>query len=305
MSLQNLPPVDAAHLEQLRSRLNSTETQWIERKAKGDDKVIRKALVAFANSVRDGEWAVLFLGALDNLDHPGVSNPDEIQMRVVDLAQNHCYPPIAQRPVVFTTTVRGAEVTIVAIEIPASAHRPHFAGPAFVRMGSSSVPAAAAQFEELIASRNDKVRKLQQMPRSAIFRVRSERGLWFEFDGTFEPPKAGEALKVSVHSSGGVNLRVRLEDLEILSSTDWVKPILQMKPLGTERAHMMDMLNAWRNAQHGVELFIDPRNDILKQLIPFAPEVCILMAQAGWADTENRRERPVFDFFDREARRFR
>lgn len=65
------------------------------------------------------------------------------------------------------------------------------------------------------------------------------------------------------------------------------------------------MLNAWRNAQHDTELFIDSKNDILKQLIPFAQEVCILMAQAGWADIANRRERPVFDFFDRESRRFR
>jgi hypothetical protein len=305
MSLQHLPPVDDAHVELLKVKLGSPETQWVERKAKGDDKVIRKALVAFANSVRDGEWAVLFLGSVDNGDHPGVRDPDEVQRGAMDLAQNHCYPPIAIRPVVFSVSVRGQPVAIVAIEVPSSTNRPHFAGQSFVRIGSSSVPASAAQFEELIASRNDKIRKLQQIPRSVIFRVCSTRGLWFEFDGTFDSPKPGESLKVAVHGSGGTSLRVRIEDLEIISTADWIKPVLLMKPLGTEQAHIMDMLNAWRNAQHGEHLSIDPSDEIIKQLIPFAPEVCILMAQRGWADAQNFRERPVFDFFDLQARRYR
>lgn len=303
MSLQSLPPNNDAHRDELRRRLNSTENQWAERKAKStDEKEVRKTLVAFANTVRDGEWAALFIGALDNGKHPGVPNPDEVQKRAYDLAEKHCYPPVLIRPVDFTTTVDEKSVTIVAIEIPPSSNRPHFAGPSYIRVGSVSAEASAAQFEELIASRNDIVRKLQQIPRDVVVRVRSLRGLWFEFKGAFERPKPGEALKIDVYDSGGASIRVHLRDVQIIS-TDGIKPVLQIPPLGTDEAHLMDMLNHWRKYQHSLELFIDPKNEIVAQLVPFAPEVCILMAQQGWAD--NQRDRAAFDFFNKHAFRFR
>lgn len=303
MSLSTLPAVSDAHVEALRARLNSPETQWVERKVKGDDKVIRKALVAFANSVRDGEWAVLFLGASDNGEHPGVRNADEIQHDVTDLAQNHCYPAIPIRPVVFSTVVRGSSVTVVAIEIPASANRPHFAGQSFVRIGSSSVPASVAQFEELIASRQEVVRRLQQISRDAIFRVRSESGLWFEFNGAFTRPTNNEALKIDIYGSGGRHRLVRLSEVEILS-TSGPKPLLQIPPTGTEPEHILEMLNAWR-AKQGPVFHINANNEILRQLIHRAPDVCIFMAQHGWADAANAQERTLFEFFNLHERRFR
>jgi hypothetical protein len=302
MSLQNLSPVTDAHIDALKARLSSSETQWVERKESFDERKVRKTLVAFANSVRDGESAVLFIGAADKSGlHPGVKDADEIQGKVRELARDTCYPPIDYRPVVFTAPVNGSTITIVAVEIPASRKRPHFAGAAFVRRGSSSDPATEAQYHDLIASRNDIVWKLQQIPRDVIVRVVSPRGLAYEFRGAFDRPTLGEALKIDIYDTGGASIRVPIADVKVLS-TDGIKPLLQIPPQGTEAAHIMNMLNYWRAFQHSPKLFIDPKNEILKQLVPYALEVCQLMATEGWADYP--RERPVFDFFDRHARRF-
>jgi hypothetical protein len=45
---------------------------------------------------------------------------------------------------------------VLAVIVPGSADRPHFAGQAYARQGSKSVGASKAQFEELGASRNSK-----------------------------------------------------------------------------------------------------------------------------------------------------
>ena len=303
MSLSDLPPVTDAYIAALRTRLGSPETQWVERKESFDPKEVRKTLVGFANSVREGECAVLFIGATDKGGrHPGVKNVDEVQRWAWESAQNNCYPPIPIRLVHFTAQVEGKSVDIVAVEIPPNRGRPHFVGKAYVRIGSTTMDATADQFADLIASRTDIVRKLQQISRDVIVRVRSPRGLTYEFKGAFERPKAGTALKIDIYDSGGRSIHVLMEDVRLVS-TDGIKPVLQIPPPGTEPAHIMAMLKYWRAYQHSPELFIDPDHEILKQLIPYAPEVCILMAQEGWAD--NPRERPVFDFFNKHALRFR
>ena len=51
-------------------------------------------------------------------------------------------------------------VEIVAIIVPFSANRPHFTGQSYVRRGSESIRASEEVFEELILSRNDKVRRI-------------------------------------------------------------------------------------------------------------------------------------------------
>jgi len=60
--------------EELKRRLSDFEDGWTERKEQGvstDD--VRKTLVAFANSVPDGEEAVLFIGISDKGKITGVA----------------------------------------------------------------------------------------------------------------------------------------------------------------------------------------------------------------------------------------
>src|SRR2546423_2466542 len=148
--------------EELKRRLSDFEDGWTERKEninRTDD--IRKALVAFANSVPDGEEAVLFVGVADDGNIIGVDNPESIQKSVSKTAFEWCYPPIKH-------TARVIELNdkhVVAVIVQASHNKPHFAGPAFIRSGSQSKKASEEVFNQLIASRISKARPLLEAMR--------------------------------------------------------------------------------------------------------------------------------------------
>jgi hypothetical protein len=134
--------------QSLLDRLRDGEDPLIERKpqsVKTDD--LRRTFVAFANSVPDGNTAVLFIGVSDEGQVLGVDNPDEMQKRVIR-ARNDCYPAIKLQP--YELTISGKR--IVAVEIPPSSQRPHFAGIAYVRRGSQSIEASAELYNELLST---------------------------------------------------------------------------------------------------------------------------------------------------------
>lgn len=54
---------------------------------------------------------------------------------------------------------------IVAVIVQPDSDKPHFAGPAFVRVGSESKKASEVQFDELITSRTNKARPLLEAMR--------------------------------------------------------------------------------------------------------------------------------------------
>ncbi|PYS77999.1 MAG: hypothetical protein DMF66_07890, partial [Acidobacteria bacterium] len=143
--------------EELKCRLSDFEDGWTERKEniKSTDD-IRKTLVAFANSVPDGDEAVLFVGVADGGNIIGVDNPEKAQNSISKTASEWCYPPIKH-----TARVIGVNGKyIVAAIVQASHNKPHFAGPAFIRSGSQSKKASEEVFNQLIASRISKARPL-------------------------------------------------------------------------------------------------------------------------------------------------
>lgn len=145
------------NVDQLLALLKAPEDGFVERKPEGVNRAeIRQTVVAFANSVPEGREAVLFIGVRDNGEIQGVAEPDAAQKFIREVCERDCYPPIRYHPEVLK---EGARV-VVAVVIPASDRRPHFAGPAYVRRGSESVIASDDLFEELIASRHDKARVL-------------------------------------------------------------------------------------------------------------------------------------------------
>ena len=85
---------------------------------------------------------------------------------------------------VFKAPGAGAEMTIVAVLIPASERRPHFAGHAYVRRGSQTVESSTAILDELIASRTDPGRTLQTFRGRVLVRERSPRGLFLQYPGS-------------------------------------------------------------------------------------------------------------------------
>jgi hypothetical protein len=139
--------------EDLVLRLRDVEDGFTERKTESASPFdFRRTLVAFANSVPVDKTAILFIGVSDDGTAVGVTNPDSLQRKIRELAEKDCYPPISHQVRVFEREGK----SIVAVLVNASSERPHFSGPAFVRVGSESVAASPQVYEELVASRNSK-----------------------------------------------------------------------------------------------------------------------------------------------------
>jgi hypothetical protein len=138
---------DLILLERLPKRTD--EDNFVERKPQSvKAHELRQTLVAFSNSVRETETAVLFLGVHDKTGAIlGIDDSDNLQKRVGE-AGDDCYPPIQPRMTVLH--VEGKR--ILAVEIECSRSKPHFAGPAYVRSGSRSVKASEALYRDLLSS---------------------------------------------------------------------------------------------------------------------------------------------------------
>ena len=147
-------------MKSLESRITDLEDNFVERKEgiRSNDE-IRKAVVSFANSLLEGQTAVLFIGVSNDGAVTGVSESDaeKFQQRVRRICEDDCFPPIVIRTVdVITADNRH----VLAFEFGHSQARPHFTGHAFVRVGSESVKASASKLDELIASRNTTAERL-------------------------------------------------------------------------------------------------------------------------------------------------
>jgi predicted HTH transcriptional regulator len=148
----------------LLARMRNFENHLVERKAAKDEKDWKKTAVAFANSAPIGVPAVLFIGVRDSgeIETPQ-SNLDELQKKF-NRHMEKVYPRIAYVPKTITDNGRQA----LAIIIPGSELRPHFAGLSYVRRGSETIESSAEQFEELIASRTAKSREILKWKDKAV-----------------------------------------------------------------------------------------------------------------------------------------
>jgi hypothetical protein len=131
-------------------RLANTEDSFVERKTVNDTRDCLKTVVAFANTAPVGYPALLFVGVRDNGEPEGTtSDLDKIQQRLSDKI-GEAYPSIYTLTRVLSVDGR----QFLAVIVPGSADRPHFAGPAYIRDGSKSPIASEAQFNKLIAERS-------------------------------------------------------------------------------------------------------------------------------------------------------
>jgi len=141
--------------EELRARLTNYEDPFVERKVHGDIGDCLKTAVAFANSLPDGMPGVIFIPVRnDGTVQPGY-NLDELQ-RSVSKRLSSAYPDLYY----FQRVVTVGSEQVIAVVVPGSPERPHFAGQAFVRDGSQSVKASRSQFDALIARRTSIVEEL-------------------------------------------------------------------------------------------------------------------------------------------------
>jgi hypothetical protein len=130
-------------------RLHDLEDSFVERKTEGDSGDWLKTVVAFANSTPIGYPAILFIGVRNDGILQGLGNPDSVQ-RSLSSKIAQCFPI----PYIFSRALELDGKSFLAVVVPGSENRPHFAGPAFVRDGSKTVSASQEQFARLIAQRN-------------------------------------------------------------------------------------------------------------------------------------------------------
>jgi hypothetical protein len=144
----------------LKARLADLEDGLIERKQGFQSKdEIRKAVVSFANSVPEGHTAVLFIGVANNGTVTGIApdQTDKIQQQVRRVCEEDCFPAIAIH-LTDVLTIEGKHV--IAFEFGPSQNRPHFAGHAYIRVGSESLKASASKLDEMIVAKNSKAGRL-------------------------------------------------------------------------------------------------------------------------------------------------
>ena len=147
--------MDDLSQQELIARLTNYEDAFVERKSASDSGDWVKTVVAFANSAPVGYPAVLYIGVRNDGSIEGKANLDSLQVSLnqkISLA----YPTIYYLPRILEHEGKQC----LAVIIPGSAARPHFAGPAYIRVGSETRMASEQQFVELIASRRSKVREI-------------------------------------------------------------------------------------------------------------------------------------------------
>lgn len=150
--LQNIRRISTVTSELIR-RITTFEDNFTERKLEGvKPEEIRRTLVAFANSIPESRTAVLFVGIADDSTIKGVTDADSLQMKVRRIAEEQCYPKVRVRMEVLEREGKA----ILAVEVLWSGEKPHFAGPAFIRVGSENRRASKEMYNDLIASRNSK-----------------------------------------------------------------------------------------------------------------------------------------------------
>jgi len=146
--------------------VKNQEDNFIERKTESvSTGELRQTLCAFANSVPEGRVGVLFIGVHDKTGEVlGVQNSDQLQKRIRDAGHGDCFPPIEYSSEVLSIENK----SVLAVLISHSTTKPHFSGPAYVRVGSESPKANSEQYEELILSRIDKVREILKIKKHLI-----------------------------------------------------------------------------------------------------------------------------------------
>ncbi len=229
-----------------------SEDPWVERKQSFQERDVKKTLVGFANSVKEGATAILFVGASDTGEHPGVTDAEDTMKKIAGVAQDTCYPPIEYQACVLPVEVGGSSKEIVAVMVPFSKLRPHFAGAAYVRLGPETKQASAAVYDELIASRNDKAcRILQYKGQRVWLRLESNSGFTRELESVVERCDGHSVCardhRSLIHSFPLSKIELRqtpLRPLEILAV-----------PPGAEEDHVRDIIRDWCEGRPAPEAF--------------------------------------------------
>lgn len=172
------------------ARLASLEDNFVERKAEGDSGDWLKTVIAFSNSTPVGYPAILFIGVKNDGTVQGLANPDSTQ-RSLSAKISNSFPV----PYYWTKVMDSGGRKYLAVVVPGSEARPHFAGPSYVRVGSQSVPASDEQFARLLVERNSVAYELLKWKSKEV-------SVWHPIaGGGYHPSRGHESTAVLVDCS--------------------------------------------------------------------------------------------------------
>jgi predicted HTH transcriptional regulator len=147
--------------DQLLQRVSDTEHQFLERKTINDTDGWLKTAVAFANSCPVGQPGILYI----NVDDKGEIVADtkntnfESFQKTVSNVINKAWPSIYFTPRILEKDGK----KFLAVVVFGSPLRPHFAGRAWIRVGPETRDATEQQYDDLIAQRSSKYRRLKRL----------------------------------------------------------------------------------------------------------------------------------------------
>ena len=151
--------------EDLLLRLRNFEDNFVERKSASDNGGWLRTAVAFANSVPIGWPAVLFIGVGDD---GTVNTKPDLNLETLQKKFSGVIKPVYPSIFYFPRVLTDEGKQFLAIIIPGSPLRPHFAGRSYIRVGPETREASEKQFESLIAQRQSKVYQISQWVGKAI-----------------------------------------------------------------------------------------------------------------------------------------
>ena len=205
-----------------------------ENKLESDLKDLLKTLVAFANSVRPGDTARIFIGEQDDGTIRGVSNPDNIQKNVRREADK-IYPEIYFKTEVYERNGRQC----VRVDIRHNGLSPHFAGAAWVRRGSETIKATESLYQQMVDLRLEKVRFLLQ---------------WLGRDITVEGIHAA-AHAAGVRSSFEWSAGVRVATLQSVNA-HWVTFKIYSTPPMEKSEPIEKLLLSWDDKERRLKVLL-------------------------------------------------
>jgi hypothetical protein len=206
--------------EELRAALRAPEDNLVERKTEGDTKDVLKTVVGFANSVEIGRVGILLVGVRNDGTIVGVRSPDETQKSLnqkIALA----YPRIDYQ----TRVLAEGAASILCVLVPGSENRPHFAGPAYVRVGSQTIDASEAQYRDLVADHSVKVRRLRSLIGKQLRTDWIKSGPALEINGRISHSPgmtmmACGAFNVTLRDNYGTLQHIALDRVHLLEEPD-------------------------------------------------------------------------------------
>ncbi len=142
----------------LLARLSNFEDHFVERKTVADLNDSLKTVVAFANSAPIGWPCILYIGVKDDGRFEVKQHDFDSVQKTLNRMLQKIYPRAAYLPKLIT---KGSD-TALAVIVPGSELRPHFAGPSYIRRGSETFEASQSQFDSLVAMRSGKVYRLME-----------------------------------------------------------------------------------------------------------------------------------------------